>query len=108
VSDSTRGVVYEVSLDVEAALAAEYRAWLDAHVAQMLALPGFESAQVFDVIEPVDAGRVAWCVHYRLRDPAALEAYLRDDAPRMRAEGVARFGERFRANRRVLQAAAQR
>jgi antibiotic biosynthesis monooxygenase (ABM) superfamily enzyme len=108
VSDSTRGLVYEVSLDVEAALAAEYRAWLDAHVAQMLALPGFESAQVFDVIEPVDPGRVAWCVHYRLRDAAALEAYLRDHAPRMRAEGLARFGERFRASRRVLQAVAQR
>ena len=63
-SESTRGVVYEVNLDVEAALAADYRAWLHAHVAQMLALPGFESAQVFDVVEPVDAGRVAWCVHY--------------------------------------------
>lgn len=107
-SDSTRGVVYEVNLDVEAALAAEYRAWLDAHVAQMLALPGFESAQIFDVLEPVDAGRAAWCVHYRLRDAAALEAYLHDHAPRMRAEGVARFGERVRASRRVLQASAQR
>lgn len=100
------GVVYEVSLDVEAGIAAEYRAWLASHVAQMLELPGFESAQVFDVHEPVDAGRVAWCVHYRLRDVAALEAYLRDHAARMRAEGAARFGERFRARRRILQVSA--
>lgn len=102
------GVVYEVNLDVEAAIAADYRTWLEAHVAQMLSLPGFESAQLFDVSEPVDAGRVAWCVHYRLRDAAALDAYLREHAPRMRAEGVARFGERFRASRRVLQASTPR
>lgn len=95
-------VVYEVNLDVDSAIAGEYRAWLDAHMAQMLALPGFVSAQVFDVAEPVDAGRSAWCVHYRLRDTTALQAYLHEHAPRMRADGAARFGERFRASRRVL------
>ena len=98
-------VIYEVNLDVEAAIASEYRAWLQAHVTQMLALPGFESAQVFDVAEPAAAGRRAWCVHYHLRDAGALEAYLREHAPRMREEGVARFGQRFRASRRVLHAA---
>lgn len=99
---SAAGVVYEVNLDVDSAIAADYRAWLHAHVAQMLALPGFASAQVYAVAEPAEPGRTGWCVHYRLRDAAALEAYLRDHAPRMRAEGAARFGERFRASRRVL------
>ena len=32
----------------------------------------------------------------------AFDAYLRDHAPAMRADGVARFGTRFRAERRVL------
>ena len=96
------GVVYEVDLDVETAIADDYRAWLRIHVSQMLALPGFVSAELFDVIEPAEDGRMAWCVHYRLRDAAALGNYLHEHAPRMRAEGVARFGERFRASRRVL------
>lgn len=103
-SAAARGVVYEVNVDVDTAIAQDYRAWLQAHVAQMLELPGFESAQVFEVLEPVEAGRAAWCVQYRLHDAAALEAYVRDHAPRMRAEGLARFGERLRAHRRVLQA----
>ena len=84
----------------------EYRAWLDAHVPQLLALPGFVSAEVFEVLEPVAAGRAGLCVQYRLRDAAALEAYLRKHAPHIRAEGLARFGERVRANRRVLRAVA--
>ncbi|MCW5579913.1 MAG: DUF4286 family protein [Luteimonas sp.] len=96
-------LVYEVNLDVDAGIAGEYRAWLEAHVRGMLALPGFASAHVFEVLEgaPGD-GDLHLCVHYILRNAAALEAYLRDHAPRMRAEGVARFGDRFRASRRVL------
>lgn len=95
-------VVYEVNLDVESAIADEYRTWLQAHVADMLALPGFVSAELLEVIEPVTDSRAAFCVHYRLRDAAALEAYLHEHAARMRAEGVARFGDRFRAGRRIL------
>lgn len=96
-------LVYEVNVEADPEIAGDYRTWLDGHVTSMLALPGFEAAVVFDVLEPAPAhGASAWCVHYTLRDAAALEAYLAEHAPRMRAEGVARFGDRFRASRRVL------
>ena len=100
--DPAEGVVYEVNLEVDHAIEREYRDWLDAHVHAMLALPGFESAQVFDVREPAAADRVGLCVHYRLRDAGALESYLHEHAPRMRADGEARFGGRFCATRRIL------
>jgi len=101
------GLVYEVNLDVGAAIAGEYRAWLEAHVREMRALPGFVSARVFEVIDGAAAdGGLHLCVHYVLRDAAALDAYLRDHAPRMRADGVARFGDGFRASRRVLRPAS--
>lgn len=97
------GLVYEVNLEVEDAIAADYRAWLHAHVAAILALPGFLDAGVHEVLEPAPpAGFAGLCVHYRLESEAAYTAYLRDHAPRMRAEGEARFGGRFRARRRVL------
>lgn len=104
-NDASRDpVVYEVNFDVESALAQEYRAWLDTHVDAMLALPGFVSAQVFEVLEPVEAERMRWCVHYVLRDAAALGAYMREHAAPMRADGQRRFGARFSATRRVLRA----
>ncbi len=96
-------IAYEVNVDLDIAIEREYRAWLDAHVREILALPGFTGARIFDVVEPhPDTGRITLCVQYALRDSAALDAYLRDHAPRLRAEGVARFGEKFRAHRRVL------
>ncbi|GAA5068444.1 DUF4286 family protein [Lysobacter panacisoli] len=96
-------VVYEVSLDLDASIADAYRAWLDAHVREILALPGFIDGRVSEVIDPAAAeGRVGLCVHYTLRDAAVLDDYLREHAPRMRAEGQARFGGRFLAQRRVM------
>lgn len=96
-------VLYEVTVDVEAAIALEYRAWLAEHVRELLALPGFLSAEVFDVeteAETLECETLVVC--YRLASHAALSDYLRQHAPRMRAQGVARFGRRFRATRRIL------
>lgn len=104
---SNAGVIYEVNLDLDAAIADEYRVWLREHIAQICALPGFLGADLHAVTDPAPApGRSALSVRYRLRDAAALDDYLREHAPRLRAEGTARFGGRFNASRRVLRVIA--
>lgn len=96
-------VVYIVDIEVDAAHAGAYLDWLRAHAAEILDLPGFTGATLHERHDPPPAsGRVAYCAHYTLRDQAALDDYLRDHAPRLRAEGQARFGDRFSASRRVL------
>ncbi len=103
VSKLCRHVIYEVDLWIDAAIADEYRGWLPTHVDEMLALPGFVNARIFEVLEPAPAiGENVLCVQYTLRDRAALDDYLRLHAPRLRGEGIARFGDGFRAQRRVL------
>ena len=99
-------VLYEVTLRVERAIADAFMAWLPGHVERLLALPGFEAARTFEVVEtPPDAIHLVVCVHYLLRDQDALDAYLREHAARMRAESAERFGASVRASRRVLRAA---
>lgn len=93
-------VLYAVRVAVDATIAADYRAWLGAHVAEILALPGFTGAEIFR--EETDDDSVAYTVHYRLADRAALDDYLRDHAPRLRADGLARFGGRMSASRQIL------
>lgn len=96
------GVIYEVNIFVQRAAENEYRQWLAKHIAEILALPGFIDAQSFDVQQDSHADEVAICVHYRLESQAALDNYFEYHAARLRADGVARFGDRFRAARRVL------
>lgn len=96
-------IVYEVNLFVQRAVEADFRAWLEGHVREIVALPGFAGARVLERIEPdCLAGELVLCTQYRLHDEAALSAYLADHAPRLRAEGIDRFGGQFRAERRVL------
>lgn len=100
------GVLYEVNIEVDASAHEEYRAWLRDHIAEILALPGFTGAKLFEVLDPpASAGRIGLCVQYALKDQAALDDYLREHAPRLRSDGMARFGGRFEASRRVLRAA---
>ena len=100
-------ITYEVNLFVQRAIEAEFRAWLEGHVREILALPGFTGGQVFERLDPAPAeGEFVLCTHYRLHDEAALAHYLREFAPALRADGLNRFGDRFRAERRVLKALA--
>ena len=97
-------IIYTVDLEVEAAIAAEYLAWLHRHVQEMLTLPGFLAAEIFQRLEPAPAaGCTSYSVHYRLRDREAFDQYLATHATRMREQGLLAFGSRVRAGRGLLQ-----
>jgi hypothetical protein len=98
-------VIYEVNLNVDRDIEGEFGRWLSLHVEQMLALPGFVGADIAS--EEREPGQTAgWSVRYRLLSRQALDAYFRDHAERMRADGIDRFGQRFSASRRILLPAA--
>lgn len=99
-------IIYRVELEFEPAIAEQFPAWLDTHIREMLSLPGFLDARILDDVETFHGGPFRRTVDYRVRDREALDAYFRDHADRMREAGLARFGERFRATRRVLAPAA--
>ena len=100
-NDDNETVLYEVNLEADAGIVAPFDTWLRDHIADMLQFEGFLSAEIFNDPD-APAGKIRRIVQYRLRDQAALERYIRDEAPRMREHGVAQFGDKFSAQRRVL------
>ena len=101
-------LIYEVNLAVDRAIAGAFSSWLAIHMQQMLALPGFEAAKVYRRRPAdeglIDDGRLYLTIHYHLTGREALENYLASHAERMRGESQRRFGGRFAASRRVLEA----
>ena len=93
-------LLYEVNIRVHASIADAYRDWLEHHVGEMLQFDGFEQAEVFE--DAAEEGARVFVAHYHVRSQAALDRYLKEDAPRMRAEGTQRFGDQMTATRRVL------
>lgn len=96
----TSKILYEVVIAVAPEIRADYLAWLRGHMAHMLAFDGFEAAELFFNTE----NDCEITCHYRLRDRAAMNAYLEGPSQAMRADGVKRFGEKISARRRILEA----
>jgi hypothetical protein len=94
-------VLYEVDLEADAAIEAPFDTWLRDHIADMLQFEGFGSAEILEDSVP-PPGRIRRIVQYRLRDRAALDDFLALHAPRMRAQGIGRFGDRATEESRVL------
>jgi quinol monooxygenase YgiN len=96
-------IVYEVSIEIDREIGDRFAQWLAAHVEQMLRFDGFLGAQRYERSDlAADAPRRCFVTAYRLRDQAALDAYLADHAAAMRGDAEQRFGGRFGASRRVL------
>lgn len=67
---------------------------------EMLGFDGFDAA---DLLINIENDCEITC-HYRVRDMAAMQAYLNGPAKTMRADGLNRFGTDFSATRRILTA----
>ena len=97
-------VIYEVNLRVDAEVATAFESWLVPHMDVMLECSGFQAAARWVRLDPpdTDVPSVWWTVHYEVESMEALQAYFDGPAAQMRGDGLARFGGRFEATRRVL------
>lgn len=94
-------VIYEVSVEVDQEIASEYRRWLTDHTADIVEKGRFERADVYtaDGANPLVTN---WVIQYRAKSLKAVQNYLEKLAPEFRADGLKRFGEKARAQRRIL------
>lgn len=99
---SREPVTYEVRLEIELAIVNEFDDWLPTHAREMLAFPGFQSAEIFRGNDLTETHRVVRVAVYRVRSRRELDSYLRSHAKRMREEGLQKFGKQFAATRRIL------
>lgn len=99
---SREPVTYEVRLEIDPAIGDEFDDWLPGHAREMLAFPGFQSAEIFRGKDLADSQRIVRVAVYRVRSRRELDSYLRSHATRMRDAGIQKFGKRFSATRRIL------
>ena len=92
-------VVYEVNLTVDDDIVGEFMQWLSLHMSDMLGFRGFQKALLMNVDEDNAHCLTVW---YFVESMSDLQAYFRNGAERMRADGLSRFGGKFEAKRRIL------
>jgi hypothetical protein len=97
-------IIYNVTVNIDESIHDEWLIWIKEHIPQVLATGKFEKAILTKVlIEDSDVEGQTYSIQYRSYSREALDAYYKDDAERMRTEGLKRFADKMLAFRTELQ-----
>jgi antibiotic biosynthesis monooxygenase (ABM) superfamily enzyme len=95
-------VLYVVRFWVEGEATERILNWLRSkHLAEVLAEPGFLSAELCDLQERDDAGWKAYFILYRLSSVETFKAYMKSDAKNRFNREQAEYADILRAERLV-------
>ena len=94
--------IYEVTLRVDSEVLEDFKSWLTPHLRHVVEAGGFFSATVFKELRS-DGAHVFVC-HYVASSREVIERYISEKSAPLRQDGLNRFGTRFRAERRILEA----
>ena len=95
-------LIYEVNLTIQPDVFDAYCAWLKPHITEIVALPGFLNARLFEHNEEDALKHLV--VQYEVASKPDLQDYFDHHAAAMRDDGIKRFEGQFSATRRVLEA----
>lgn len=95
-------IIYNVTINIEESIHNEWLIWIKEHIPQVLATGKFEKATLTKVLVEEDEGHT-YSVQYRSYSRAALDAYYKDDAEKLKAEGMQKFADKMLAFRTELE-----
>jgi hypothetical protein len=97
-------IIYNVTTKVATDIADAWLQWItQEHAPAIVATRCFESFRVLRLLDQDDSEGPTFTIQYQSASPESYECYLRDFAPRFRAESFGRWGNRFIAFRSVME-----
>ncbi len=95
--------IYNVTVNVDDSIHDEWLLWIKEHIPLVLSTGKFEKATLTKVLVEEDIGGQTYSVQYRSYSREALDAYYKEDADRLRTEGLKKFADKILAFRTELQ-----
>ena len=96
-------IIYNVTLNIDDSVHDEWLMWIKDHIPKVLSTGKFDKATLTKVLVEEDMGGQTYSVQYRSYSREALDAYYREDADRLRKDGMTKFGDKILAFRTELQ-----
>lgn len=96
-------IIYNVTSSIDESIHEEWLSWIKEHIPQVLATGKFEKATLSKVLIEEDMGGVTYAVQYKTNSRETLEAYYKEDAPKLRTDALKRFGDKVLSFRTELQ-----
>ena len=96
-------IIYNVTSNIEDSAHDEWLLWIKEHIPQVLATGKFTEAKLTKVLTEADIEGQTYSVQYRAHSREALDAYYKDDAERLRNDGLQRFADKVLSFRTELE-----
>ncbi len=95
--------IYNVTIHIDQSIHNQWLVWIKEHIPQVLATGKFEKATLSRVLVEEEMGGVTYSIQYRSYSREALDAYYKEDAEKLRTEGMKKFADKMLAFRTELQ-----
>ena len=101
-------IIYNVTIHVEEEACDAWLEWMQqTHIPEVLATGKFEEARLCRVLVDEQNGGVTFAIQYLAPSREQLDRYYREDAHRLRQQGIDRFGDKIVAFRTELELVSQ-
>ncbi|MFP4844330.1 DUF4286 family protein [Winogradskyella sp. PE311] len=95
-------IIYNVTVNVDKTITAEWLTWIKEHIPEVLATGKFIEAKLTKVLV-ADDETDTYSIQYRAHNREALNAYYAEDAEHLRADGLKRWADKSLAFRTELE-----
>ena len=95
--------IYNITINVDQSIHNEWLTWIKEHIPQVLATGKFIEAKLTKVLVEEEMGGTTYSVQYRAKSREALDAYYKEDAEKLRQDGLMRFADKMLAFRTELE-----
>lgn len=97
-------IIYNVTINIHESVHDQWMTWMQQkHINDVLATGKFTSARMVKVLIEEEMGGVTYSIQYSTENKELLQRYYEEDAPRLREEGAALFGDKMLAFRTELE-----
>jgi hypothetical protein len=97
-------IIYNVTINIHESVHDQWMAWMqEKHIADVLATGKFTSARFVKVLIEEEMGGTTYSIQFTTDSKETLEKYYKEDAPRLREEGLGLFGDKMLAFRTELE-----
>ena len=94
--------IYNVTINIEDNLVSEWLTWIENHIIDVLNTGKFTSAKFTEVLVEEEMGGKTFSIQYTANSRQDLDDYYKEDADRLRQEGLKRFAGKSLAFRTEL------
>lgn len=94
--------IYNVTINIDDDVKDEWLTWMETHILDVLNTGKFVAAKLTQVLVEEEMGGITYSVQYTAKTKEDLQNYYKEDAKRLRGDGLRKFGDKMVAFRTEL------